>query len=149
MELLWYTGGGSFPDAPDVFDALSDELASMGRNYSVRFESFDWADYTQKMQLIITSGEKADIVFMSSWTGNYFTNAAAGYLTELDGLLDEQPKLQATMGPQFWNAVRVGGKSTPCRTTKIWFTRSTPRSTAIRLKGSIFSCPTAALPIRA
>lgn len=109
-ELLWFTGGGSFADAPDVFNALGDELESMGRNYSVRFESFEWADYTQKMQLIITSGEKADIVFMSSWTGNYFTNAAAGYLTELDAYLEGQPALRATMGPQFWNAVRVGGK---------------------------------------
>ena len=82
----------------------------MKRSYSVRFEPFAWGDYSQKMQLIIASGERADIVFMSSWTGNYYSNAAAGYLAELDALLDAQPKFKATMSASFWDAARVAGK---------------------------------------
>ena len=112
-ELLWYHGGGdmsAFPDIPDVFRKLNQNLAEMGRSYSVRFEPFAWGDYSQKMQLIMASGERADIVFMASWTGNYYGNAAAGYLTELDDLLDAQPKLKATMSASFWDAARVAGK---------------------------------------
>ena len=107
-ELLWYGIGGEAPDIPEVFAEVSEYLAEMGRDYQVAYERFNWADYTQKMQLMLASGERADIVFMASWAGNYTNSAASGYLRALDDLLDAQPKLKATMGPKFWDAARVG-----------------------------------------
>ena len=107
-ELLWYGIGGEAADIPQVFAEVSEYLAKMKRDYQVAYERFNWADYTQKIQLMLASGERADIVFMASWAGNYTNSAASGYLTELDDLLDAQPKLKATMGPAFWDAARVG-----------------------------------------
>ena len=109
VELLWYGGGAEAADIPEVFTEISGYLADMGRNYSIRYERFDWADYTQKIQLMLAAGERADILFMSNWAGSYNANAASGYLTELDDLLEAQPRLKASMGSQFWDAARVGG----------------------------------------
>lgn len=109
VELLWYGIGGEAADIPDVFAEVSGYLADTGRDYSIRYERFGWADYNQKMQLVLAAGERADIVFMASWAGNYTGNAASGYLTELDELLESQPELKASMGPKFWDAARVDG----------------------------------------
>ena len=109
-ELLWYGIGLEPVDAPDVFAELSQELKNMGRGYSVAYQSFDWGEHASKLQLILAAGERADIVFMASWSGNYIGNASSGYLAELDDLLEAQPKLKATMGPAFWDAARVDGK---------------------------------------
>ena len=109
VELLWYGIGAEAADIPDVFAEVSGYLADAGRDYSIRYERFGWADYNQKMQLVLAAGERADIVFMASWAGNYTGNAASGYLTELDDLLEAQPELKASMGPKFWDAARVGG----------------------------------------
>ena len=109
-ELLWYGIGLEPPDVPDVFGELSSELKNMGRNYSIQYQSFDWGEHASKLQLILAAGERADILFMASWSGNYLGNATSGYLTELDELLEAQPKLKATMGPAFWDAARVTGK---------------------------------------
>ena len=109
-ELLWIGIGGETPDAPQVFGRLSEDLAEMDAGYSVAYQSFGWGDYGQKIQLILAAGERADIVFMASWAGNYFSTAASGYFTELDELLEGQPKLKASLLPAFWDAVRVSGK---------------------------------------
>ena len=109
-ELLWYGIGGEAADIPQVFGEVSKYLAEMGRDYKVAYERFGWADYSQKIQLVLAAGERADIVFMASWAGNYNGNAASGYLAALDDLLGAQPKLKATMSPKFWDAARVGGK---------------------------------------
>ena len=109
-ELLWYGIGGEAADIPLVFTKVNELLADLGPNYRVAYERFDFGDYTQKIQLILASGERADIVFMSSWAGNYTSTAASGYLTALDGFLHtRQQHLKNTMSPKFWDAARVGG----------------------------------------
>ncbi len=109
-ELLWYGIGNEASDIPKVFESVSQNLAEMGRNYSVKYERFGWGDYSQKIQLILASGEPADVVFMASWAGNYVSTAVSGYLSELDELIASQPKLKASLSDDFWNAVRVSGK---------------------------------------
>lgn len=109
-ELLWYGIGGETQDIPQVFSRISEDLAKMGAGYSIAYQNFGWGDYGQKIQLILAAGERADIVFMASWAGNYFSTAASGYFTELDELLEGQPKLKALLQPAFWDAVRVSGK---------------------------------------
>ena len=109
-QLLWYGIGGEASDIPKVFEEVSKELSSMGRKYSVKYDRFGWGDYNQKIQLILASGESADVVFMASWAGNYIPTATSGYLSELDELVASQPKLKASLSDDFWNAVRVSGK---------------------------------------
>lgn len=109
-ELLWIGIGGEAADIPLVFERLSEHLAEIGRDYSISYQHFGWGDYSQKIQLVLAAGERADIVFMASWAGNYFSTAASGYLTELDELVEAQPKLKDSLLPDFWDAVKVGGK---------------------------------------
>ena len=109
-ELLWYGIGGESQDIPQVFSRLSEDLAERGEGYSIRYQNFGWGDYGQKIQLVLAAGERADIVFMASWAGNYFSTAASGYFAELDELVDAHPKLKSSLQPAFWDAVRVNGK---------------------------------------
>ena len=108
--LLWYGIGPKQPDTDLVFAQVNQYLRELGKTYSVRYDSFDWGDYNDKMSLILTSGERADIIFTASWAANFFNNATSGYLRELDGLLEQAPKLKASIPEKFWEAVRVGSK---------------------------------------
>ncbi len=108
--LLWYGIGAPAPDTELVFAQVNQYLQEIGKNYSVRYDSFDWGDYNSKMSLMLTSGEYSDIIFTASWTANFFNNATSGYLRELDGLLEQTPKLKASIPEKFWTAARVGSK---------------------------------------
>ncbi len=109
-ELLWYGIGGKAKDADEVFGEVNKYLSSKKEPYTIKYDAFGWGDYGQKMALILNSGEPADIVFMASWAGNFITNAAGGYLTELDDMLNKAPALKKSIPQGFWDSVRVGGK---------------------------------------
>ena len=48
----------------------------------------DFGDYTQKMSVIINSGEDYDLAFTCSWAGDYLGNSRKGAFLELNDMLN-------------------------------------------------------------
>ena len=70
----------------------------------------DWGDYSQRMQVITSSGENYDIAFTSSWAFDYLPNAAKGAFKPLNELLDQYGKgIKEVLDPRFLEGTKVNG----------------------------------------
>lgn len=68
------------------------------------------ADYDQKMNMMINSGDDWDLCFAASWGGmNYFENAAAGAYADLTDLLKDTETYKR-IPESLWDGVKVDGK---------------------------------------
>lgn len=80
-------------------------------NAEVDFVILDAGQYGQKMPVLLSSGEKFDLMFTSSWLNDYATNVAKGALLPLDDLLPQYaPEYYAQIPSDVWDAVRINGK---------------------------------------
>lgn len=80
-------------------------------NAEVDFVILEAGQYGQKMPVLLSSGEKFDLMFTSSWLNDYATNVAKGALLELDDLLPQYaPEYYEQIAPEVWDAVRINGK---------------------------------------
>lgn len=113
ITLKWYmAGSGPQADVEAVQDAVDQYLLdTYNMNIDLQIVATDYANYPQKMQMIISSGEEFDICWTSNWNNNYYDNVNKNAYLELDELLDAQaPELKALMDKSVWDGVRVGGK---------------------------------------
>lgn len=118
INLVWYTIGTPPKDLKKVNDAVNDYIKPK-INATVEMKMLDWGDYSQKMQIIIASGEPYDIAFTSSWANDYFGNAKKGAFYELDGLLDAQGKgAKEALNPAFLEGTKVNGHNYGLPTNK-------------------------------
>lgn len=72
-ELVWYTIGTPQKDVKMVMEELS-KYTREKINATVEMRMIDWGDYTQKMQVLIASGDPFDICFTCSWANDYLGN---------------------------------------------------------------------------
>lgn len=109
--LTWYTIGGEPKDAKLVLDEIN---AYLGEKINVHLDMrfIDFGDYTQKMSVIINSGEDYDLAFTSSWAGDYLGNSRKGAFLELDNLLstEEGKKLKSVIDNRFWDGASIDNK---------------------------------------
>ncbi len=78
-------------------------------NVDLQIIATDYANYPQKMQMVISWGEEYDICWTSSWNNNY-DNVNKNAFIPLDELLEKElPELLASMDTSIWDAVRVKG----------------------------------------
>lgn len=118
VNLVWYTIGTPPKDLQKVNDAVNDYIKDK-INATVEMKMLDWGDYSQKMQIIIASGEPYDIAFTSSWANDYFGNAKKGAFYELDKLLDAQGKgAKEALNPAFLEGTKVNGHNYGLPTNK-------------------------------
>lgn len=79
-------------------------------NAEVHMNVFDWSTYSERLNLMLQSGEKMDICW-SSGTDYYTTVAKNGFI-ELDGLLEKYaPELLKTVDENLMNGSKVDGKT--------------------------------------
>lgn len=109
--LTWYTIGGEPKDLKKVQDEVNNYLGEK-INVNLDMKFIDFGDYTQKMSVIINSGEDYDLAFMSSWAGDYLGNARKGAFYELDDLLktEKGKMLKDTIDNRFWEGVSIDNK---------------------------------------
>lgn len=110
VELVWYTIGVPQKDTLKVQAEVNKYIKDkIGANVTIK--QVDWGDYTNKLQVIINSGEEFDICFTCSWANDYLANARKGAFVPLDELLDKYGKeTKAAVDPAFWEGVKVGDK---------------------------------------
>lgn len=110
VQLIWYQVGEAQKDDDLVLEAVNAYIREkLGVTLDIR--KVGWADYNQKMRVLMQTGDDWDLCFTSSWTNDYLQNVQKGVFLQLDGYLKKQGKqLYKQMDPRFWEAAKVGGK---------------------------------------
>lgn len=109
-EINWYTIGTPQKDIPTVMEELN-KYTMKKINAKIKMTQFDWGEYTDKMNVIINSGEPYDICFTCSWANQYIPNVAKGAFLPLDELLKKEGKgILEAVDPLFIEANKVNGK---------------------------------------
>ena len=76
----------------------------------LKFNMYGFSDASQKMMLMLQSGEGCDLIAVSGFVP-YIPAVGTGGLMALDDLLPKNaPNLWARLKPEWWNAARVNGK---------------------------------------
>ncbi len=109
--LTWYTIGGEPKDINKVLKEVNQYLEEK-INVNLDMKFVDFGDYTQKISVVINSGESYDLAFMASWAGDYLGNARKGAFLDLDSFLqtEDGKKLKATIDNRFWDGATIDGK---------------------------------------
>lgn len=110
IELTWYQVGDSQKDDAKVLGEVNRYIEE---KIGVRLNIIKagWADYNQKMQVVINTDDTWDLCFTSSWTNDYLQNVQKGAFLRLDELLQDQgSQMYEEIDERFWEAARVGGK---------------------------------------
>ncbi|WP_308637881.1 extracellular solute-binding protein [Paenibacillus silvisoli] len=109
VELTWYLLGDANPDTPKVMDEFN-KMLKKDLNATVKLNFTTWNDWSTKYNLLLTAGEKIDMIFASSWAG-YFKYAKQGAFMDLTDLLPQYaPEVQGQVPAQDWSDVTIGGK---------------------------------------
>lgn len=110
-ELIWYYPGPNVPaDLQTVEDAIN-KITQAKINATIKLKPVGFGDYNQKMNTVVASGEKADIIWTSSWLFNYGQNQGKGAFIALDDLIEKYaPALKSTLPPFVLNASKIHGK---------------------------------------
>lgn len=109
VELIWYTVGAPQKDVDMVMEEVN-KYTKEKINATIKMKMIDFGDYSQKMQVMVASGEPMDIMFTCSWAFDYVQNARKGAFLQLDDLLQNQGKdIVATLDPAFLEGSKVDG----------------------------------------
>lgn len=99
-------------NAPADLQLIEDEINKMALeelNCTVKFNYTTWTDWSQKYQLLLTSGQQVDLIFTAEWT-DYQRYARSGAFLELDDILPvAAPELSKFISKDYWDGVKVTG----------------------------------------
>lgn len=111
VVLDWYLALPPQDKQDDVFAAINEILLDE-LNIQVNFHIFDFGTYGQQMQMLMTSGQKIDMMYTSNWTNDFYSDVSKGAYQEIDMSLIEQygPNILAEVPAGAWDAARVEGK---------------------------------------
>lgn len=107
--LKWYTIGSEPKDLASVEAEANKYLEEkLGINIDMNF--IDYGDYTQKLGVIINSGEDYDLAFTCSWAGDYLGNARKGAFLNLEPYLDNiGSDMKSAIDERFWGGAEIDG----------------------------------------
>ncbi|MDB5053553.1 MAG: transporter substrate-binding protein [Bacilli bacterium] len=109
VELNWYLVGEADKDTPKVL-AEWNKMLEKDLNTTVKLNFTTWDQWETKYNLLLTSGEKIDMIFASSWA-KFYQYAKQGAFLDLTNLLEKNaPITLKTVPKQDWSDVTVGGK---------------------------------------
>jgi putative aldouronate transport system substrate-binding protein len=111
VELNYYYIGWPVTDLQAVEDRVN-EITQEAINATVNLNVIDWGSFTDRMRVLIASGEQCDLMLADRGTWNNYSSAVAnGALTPLDDLLPEYaPGVWEAIAPEIWDATRIGGQ---------------------------------------
>lgn len=108
MNLVFYLVGDPGKDYQAVVDELNKYLSEK-INTTIEFRFTTWTDWSQKYNLVLSSGEQCDLMYAANWT-NYGTLAQTGAFYALDDLLAEYaPNLNSLMDQKIYDMCKVDG----------------------------------------
>jgi len=112
-EVVWYIpGNGAEPNEKQIEQEINKYLEDK-INTTMDIVMFNmWGDYSQKVQTMIASGEKADLFFSCSWLMNYTEIIETGLATEItdEMLTNYAPHAKEVLNGPFLEGAKVDGK---------------------------------------
>ncbi|WP_254438523.1 extracellular solute-binding protein [Paenibacillus sp. DCT19] len=103
---------------------------------TLKINAIDWGQWDNKLNLMISSGEKSDIIFTAAWQ-NYTVNVAKGAFLPLNDLLEEHGQdIKKNLDPAFLEGSQVDGSTmvyqrikslqqhVVCSCVRIWLTNT-------------------------
>lgn len=111
VELVWNFPLSAIPqDLATVQEAVN-KITKEKINATVKLQAQTFADYNQKMNTVVASGEKYDIAWVANWNWDYLQNQSKGAFLELDDLMNTHaPDLLKSMPDFVWDAAKIQGK---------------------------------------
>jgi len=112
VNLIWYQIG-AVPNGVELMNEKLNEYLEekINAHVEVRFTEAG-ADYNEKMNVIINSGEYYDICFTSNWAAYYFEFAPKGAFVALNDLMPKYaPDLLKVISEDIWAGSRINGKN--------------------------------------
>lgn len=110
ITLKWYfPGNPSTIDNNKVYSLASSKIKDK-LGFNVDFIPFELGSYSEKMKMIISSGEEFDICWTSPTFNDYSLNVANEAFIEFDELLKTTPQLKSLLKENIWDATRKNGK---------------------------------------
>ncbi|MDF2924887.1 MAG: hypothetical protein K0R57_3801 [Paenibacillaceae bacterium] len=111
-ELVWYYLDSSTQADLSSVEAEVNKYIKPKLNATVKLKPIAGADYEQKLNTILASGEAFDLVWTSNWRFDFNTNTQKGAFLELDDLLAKHgQKLKASMPAPAWDDMVINGKT--------------------------------------
>ena len=108
--IRWYTIGTPQKDLPMV-QAKANEYLRKKLGVELDITMIDWANYNEKMNVIIVSGGDYDLCFTCSWSNSYVNNAMIGSLYPLNDLLDKYGQgIKKVLNPAFLEGPKINGE---------------------------------------
>ena len=109
VELNLYLMGDQAKDHDPILAELN-KLTERDLNASVKITYSTWTDFGTKYNLMLTSGEKMDLVYSANWL-TYAQYAKKDAFIDLTDLIPQYaPKLHEQIGQDRWDGVKVDGK---------------------------------------
>ncbi|MFE4713412.1 MULTISPECIES: extracellular solute-binding protein [unclassified Paenibacillus] len=106
VKLTWYLVGDAHKDQ-DKIVAEWNKMLEKDLNTTVDLKFTTWNDWLTKYNLLLTSGEKIDMIFASNWA-DFYKLAKQGAFKNLKDLLPTYaPVTWANVPKQDWDAVTV------------------------------------------
>lgn len=109
VELNWYLLGDAHPDQAKIV-AEWNKMLEKDLNATVKLNFTTWTEWNTKYNLLLTSGEKIDMLFASSWA-DFYKFSKQGAFKDLTNLLPTYaPTTWGNVPKEDWSSVTVGGK---------------------------------------
>ena len=107
-NLVFYLVGDPGKDYQTVVDELNKYLSEK-INTTIEFRFTTWTDWSQKYNLVLSSGEQCDLMYAADWT-SYSALAKTGAFYELDELLPEYaPNISSLIDQSILDMCKVDG----------------------------------------
>ena len=105
IRMVTYDNGNVPLDAREVIAAANEvSKEKIGVAVDLEFQS------TEKINLMMASGEYYDMVFTSSWLNKFYKNASMGLYHDItDVVKEETPALYASIG-EYWDCAKIRGR---------------------------------------
>ena len=108
----WYIAcDGTTKDADAVSQAISDLPQVKAINATIKLHFMTVGDYGKKLDMMLASGEKLDILSSFAWAEPYNQNVAKGNFLEVTPLLDKvAPQYKSALPQILLDACKINGK---------------------------------------
>ncbi|GAA0135086.1 ABC transporter substrate-binding protein [Paenibacillus sp. YSY-4.3] len=108
VKLSWYLVGDAHKDQSKIV-AEWNKMLERDLNTTVDLKFTTWNDWKTKYNLLLTSGEKIDMIFASSWADFYKLSKQGAFLDLKDLLPEYAPTTWGNVPQEDWDSVTVSG----------------------------------------
>ena len=117
-----YINPNSIPKDKAAVEEAMNKILLEKANATISLTPVDWGAYTEKVNLMVSSGEACDLLFVAPWLNpTYAQLVSNGALAPLNDLLDANgAELKASVPAMAWNATAIDGKIYGVPNQQIW-----------------------------